>query len=175
MFKTLSVPVLLIAFGAISNEAAAHPYPRMMNRNNVGLGLGAGLQVPTAANPFKPSEAWGFYTDIPLLETFHVSPSTLVYRLTPKDGGASKSATDISMNFKFIVPIEKFDIMAGVTAGLTSTDELKPHVGVIGGTSFNLVSNLDLFVHANYRYILNSENEVHDFQLVMGPQFKFSR
>ena len=94
MFKNICSMAILAFIGFKSSHANAHPHSRLMNNNNnVGLGLGAGLQVPTAENPFKPSEAWGFYTDIPLLETFHVSPSTLVYRLTPKDGGANQLQT----------------------------------------------------------------------------------
>ena len=139
MVMRLAAAFVMTSLSILAKNAQAHQY----NPNNsVGLGLGAGVQLPSAENPYRASEAWGFFTDIPLLETFHVSPSTMVYRLNPKDGSPGKSATDISMNFKFIVPIKRVDFMAGVTAGITSTDELKPHVGIIGGTSFNLVSNL---------------------------------
>ena len=153
---------------------AGYSSSRLRGRNNVGLGLGMGFQVPSSETPIAASGAWGFYTDIPLLRTFHISPSTVVYRLDYKDGSRNVSATDISMNFKFIVPLSRIDMMAGITAGLTSTQELTPHMGVVAGAAFKLVSNLHFFINANYRYILQGDGVIHDAQLVCGPLFKFS-
>ena len=148
--------------------------PYLKGRNNVGLGLAAGLQLPSAEQPVHASGAWGFYTDIPLLRTFHISPSTIVYRLDRKDGTRNLAATDISMNFKFIVPLRRWDVMAGVTTGLSSLDELTPHMGLLGGVSFKVVSNLHFFIHGNYRYLLDDDGVIHDGQLLFGPVFKFA-
>lgn len=141
-------------------------------RKGVGLGVGAGLAVPTAETPFELAPAWGFYTDIPLLNTFHITPSAIVYNLNP-EGGTSQSATDISLNFKFMVPLGKLDIFAGVTAGVTSTTELTPHMGGLVGASLNLVSNIDGFINVNYRYVAR-EQIIHDVQVFAGPLFRFT-
>jgi hypothetical protein len=157
--------VALTATSIFASEAQA--------RRGVGLGVGAGVAVPTAEMPFKLAPAWGFYTDIPLLDTFHITPSALVYNLNPKSGG-EQSATDISINFKFVVPLARLDLFAGVTAGVTSTNKLTPHMGGLLGLSMNLVSNVDGFINVNYKYVAQ-EQIVHDIQIFAGPLFRFSR
>ena len=141
-------------------------------RRGVGLGVGAGIAVPTADTPFELAPAWGFYTDIPLLNTFHITPSALVYNLNP-EGGGEQSATDISLNFKFMVPLPRLDLFAGVTAGVTSTNTLTPHMGGLIGVSMHVVSNIDAFVNVNYKYVAQ-EQIVHDIQIFAGPLFRFT-
>ena len=157
----------LLAFAATSLFAS-----QAEARRGVGLGVGAGLAVPTSDTPFKLAPAWGFYTDIPLLNTFHITPSALVYNLNPKSGG-EQSATDISINFKFMVPMARLDLFAGVTAGVTSTNKLTPHMGGLIGMSMNLVSNVDGFINVNYKYVAQ-EQIVHDIQIFAGPLFRFT-
>lgn len=142
----------------------------------VGLGVGAGLAVPTAAAPFKMAPAFGFYTDIPLISTFHITPSTLVYRLDPKDGSTGSTATDVSINFKFMIPLGRLDLFGGVTAGLTATNELTPHVGGLAGASYNIVSNLDVFVNVGYKFLVPKDGgqNVHDIQIFAGPLIRFN-
>ena len=79
--------------------AQAH-FPRNAGRGldaPVGLGITSGTVVSTSERDSQFSFSGGFYTDIPLLETFNITPSTTVYRYK------GESATDISLNFKFIV------------------------------------------------------------------------
>ena len=175
MRSILCFYVLVSSLAALWPETAEAQYqpPYLSGRNNVGLGIAAGFQIPSADEPLSPSGAWGFYTDIPLLRTFHISPSTIVYRLDRDDGSRPMAATDISMNFKFIVPLQRWDIMAGATTGITSLDELTPHMGVLGGVSFKVVSNLHFFAHGHYRYLLDDDGVIHDTQLLFGPLFKF--
>lgn len=165
---------LLLCF-LIPQIADAGHYSSRVRGKNVGLGVAAGFQLPSAETPLLASGAWGFYTDIPLLRTFHISPSTLLYRLDAEDGSRSIAAADVSMNFKFIVPMRRFDAMAGVTTGITSTDKNVPHMGILGGVSFKVVSNLHFFINANYRYVLDEAGVVHVAQFLCGPLFKFSK
>lgn len=139
----------------------------------VGLGVGAGIAVPTIEDvSTNPTWAFGFYTDIPLISTFHITPSTLVYRIE-RDNGKKESATDVSINFKFMIPIGRVDIFVGVTGGVTSTDVLRPHVGALAGVSVNLVSNLDVFVNAGYKAILTGDEQIHEIQIFAGPLIRF--
>jgi len=146
--------------------------PQVEARRAVGLGVGAGIAYPTSETAFKLVPAWGFYTDIPLLSTFHITPSALVYSLNP-ESGETQSATDISINFKFVVPMGRLDLFSGVTVGVTSTKELKPHMGFLAGASMNVVSNIDAFINVNYKY-LAQETVVHDIQIFAGPLFRFT-
>ena len=175
MKRIVGCSVLISSMLALWPDKAEAQYrpPYLSGRNNVGLGLAAGFQVPRGIEPLSSSGAWGFYTDIPLLRTFHISPSTIVYRLDRKDGSRRMAATDISMNFKFIVPLQRWDLMAGVTTGISSLDALTPHMGVLGGVSFKVVSNLHFFAHGQYRYLLDDDGVIHDTQLLFGPLFKF--
>ena len=159
---TLSLALLLV-----SPSAYAH-FPRQGSSwtSPVGLGITSGTVVSTSYRDSYFSFSGGFYTDIPLLETFHITPSTTVYRYK------GESATDISLNFKFIVPLEQWEAMGGITAGLTSTDSLVPHVGVFGGVAYNFVSNLDWFVNVGYNHVfLNSAS--HNVSISTGPLFRF--
>ncbi|MEC7988126.1 MAG: hypothetical protein VX278_23370 [Myxococcota bacterium] len=64
-----------------STDAAAH-FPRQGGNvaSPVGLGITSGTVVSTTYRDADYSFSGGFYTDIPLLETFHITPSTTVYR-----------------------------------------------------------------------------------------------
>ena len=110
--------------------------------------------------------------DIPLISTFHISPSTLVYDLKT-DTGLKQAATDVSLNFKFMVPLGMMDLFAGVTAGVTSMDRLRPHVGGLVGASLNVISNIDVFAQANYRVIIIDDSHVRDLMIYAGPLFRF--
>ena len=45
------------------------------------------------------SFAYGFYVDIPLISTFHITPSSELYKF------ADQNATDFDLAFKFIIPL----------------------------------------------------------------------
>jgi hypothetical protein len=148
----------------------------------VGLGVGAGVAVPTSsgsslAKPdFKAALNWGFFVDIPLLYTFHITPSTLLYRLKDSKTDTSAAATDVSLNFKFIVPVGPIELFGGVTAGLTSSTKVDPHAGILAGFGFSILPNLEIFAQANYKFILRDDDvggNVRDLQIYAGPLFKF--
>lgn len=148
--------------------------PSFAQARGVGLGVGAGIAVPDSGNvDFDPAFNWGFFVDIPLISTFHITPSTLIYELAPEGVEASRYVTDVSLNFKFIIPLGPIEPFAGVTAGLTAAGEIYPHAGLLAGVSINLVSNLDLFVQANYKLVIVDENNVRDLQIYAGPLFRF--
>src|SRR5688572_568718 len=89
-------------FAAVALCAAASPALADQQKRGVGLGIGAGVALPTIKDvSVDAAFSWGFYTDIPLISTFHITPSTIVYRIDPEAGGGV-SATDVSLNFKFM-------------------------------------------------------------------------
>ena len=159
---------LLLVLTSLSTTAKAHFPPRNTPGSSVALGITTGPMLNTSSRGTEASFSGGFYTDIPLLDTFHITPSTTVYRTN------NQSQTDISINFKFVVPANKFRIMTGISAGLTSNDTLIPHVGVFGGASFHFVSNLDWFVNVSYLHQF-SQPTSHSVGITTGPLFRFSR
>ncbi len=164
-----AVPLALAAIVSLAPRPAEAMRP-------VGLGatLGVGLpNGPANLGDIKPTFDWGFFTDIPLVSVFHISPSTTLYRLDPSAGGGV-AATDVSLNFKFIVPLGPLEPFAGVTGGVTSTTKLEPHVGGMVGLSVNVVSNLDLFASLNYRLILRDGGNVGAWHIFAGPIFRFA-
>jgi hypothetical protein len=166
----------VLATLAASTPGLAAPQP-------VGIGVGAGFALPNgsykdvvtgAENISKVAFNWGFYTDIPLLSTFHLTPSTLLYHLTPDTPGARDiPATDVSLSFKFMIPLGPVEPFAGVTAGVTSTDHLDPHVGLLGGVSVNILANIDIFAQVSYKLILADGGNIKNFQAFAGPLFRF--
>lgn len=168
--RSLSLALPALALGLLAAT------PAEANPRGVGLGAAAGVALPDGKIGFDPTFNWGFFVDIPLIYTFHITPSTLVYKLTPKDSDAGAWTTDVSLNFKFIVPIGPLSLFGGVLAGVTAAQDLEPHVGLLGGGSFNLVSNVDLFVQVNYKLQIRDDDQVgniRDLQIYVGPLFRF--
>ncbi len=141
----------------------------------VGLGAALGVAVPSRGDiSIDPAFAWGFYTDIPLISTFTLTPSTVLYRVDP-ESGAGAAATDVSLTFKFVVPIGPVEPYAGVTAGVTSSATLEPHVGGVLGLSINLIANLDVFAQANYRLTISDQGNLGTWHVFVGPLFRFGQ
>ena len=141
---------------------------------SVGLGLSAGVAFPQGDTPsiastdWQPSFNWGFYVNIPLISTFHITPSSELYRFN------NQNATDIDIAFKFIVPLGMFDIYAGVATGLTAIQNiLPPHVAVLGGAAFRLVSNLDFFTQVKYTVLFQGSQNMSILHVTAGILFAF--
>jgi hypothetical protein len=137
--------------------AASISLSAQVSGRSVGLGVSVGAALPfggtqnIGASDGTASFDWGFYVDIPILETFRLSPSSQLYRL---DG---QNATDVDLAFKFVVPLSGFDISLGLSPGLTSVANVAAlHLGILGGASFKLVSNLNLFVQGKYVFIFEA-------------------
>ena len=141
----------------------------------VGLGAAAGVSVPHSGPiKYSPSFDWGFFVDIPLIPEFHITPSALVYGVKPdREGANGDPNTDISLSFKFVLDLGRVDLFAGVSAGLTASSDLDPHVGGLVGFSLSLVSNLEVFAQANYRIILDEGDDRNDLHIFAGPLFRF--
>ena len=168
MNRLVVVPALVVASLAVSERAHAEPY-------GVGLGVAAGVNLADAENvDLDTSFSWGFFVDIPLLETFYITPAATLYQIG--EGDDRSAITDIDLNFKFIVPIGALSLGAGVTAGLTTgLGDYQPHYGLLGYFGFNLVANLDLFTVVQYKRLTTSDglpdyNNVHVFG---GAMFRF--
>jgi hypothetical protein len=144
------------------------------SQNPVGLGVSFGLadasgSTPNIANPGGTSSFnWGFYVDIPLIYTFHITPSSELYMIQ------GYNATDIDLAFKFFIPLSGFALYAGFAPGLTAvTSVLDPHVGVLVGATFQLVSNLDLFLQGKYNIVFDGGENMTVIHANAGILFKF--
>ncbi len=163
---------LLVATVAAIGDAHAHA-------RGVGLGVAAGVNIADAdvdEIDANTSFAWGFFVDIPLLDTFYITPAATLYELETNEDGETVAITDIDLNFKFIVPIGFLSLGAGVTAGLTTgLGDYQPHYGALAYVGYNIVANLDLFVTAHYKRLTTGDaipdyNNVHVFG---GTMFRF--
>ena len=156
----VSAAVLMIACAAFAGA-------------QVSLGISAGAAVPSGTIGTLPENGtvslnWGFYVDIPLIYTFHITPSSELYKL----GG--ENATDMSLAFKFIVPLGRWRLYAGFVPGLTAVSTVtSPHVGVSGGFSLDLVSNIDLFAQLTYKVLFYEEARMSVAHPNLGLLFTF--
>lgn len=141
-------------------------------RGPIRLGAALGASFPHGVGTWDPAFAWGFFVDLPLIQHFYVTPSAVLYELDPQEASGS-SAADVSMTFKFGLPIDAFELYAGLTTGLTSAEEIDVHFGGVGGASFQLLDNLDVFVQVNYRVILADVGNIQDLKAFVGPAFRF--
>lgn len=144
------------------------------SRNDVGLGVSIGAAWPQGhtndieVDDWDGSFNWGFYVNIPLIYTFHITPSAELYRFN------QENATDIALAFKFIIPVWAIDLYVGFVPGLTSVGkETLAHVGGLAGAAFNLFSNLDLFVQLKYKILFDDEQNMRVLHANAGILYHF--
>ncbi len=159
--------ILAVAVGLLAGVALAQA------QSGVGLGLFGGLTLPHGetndipSSNWEPAFNWGFFVDLPVAQTFHISPSSELYTL------GSDAATDMAISFKFIVPLTSFDLYAAVVAGVTAVgDTIAPHVGLLAGGAWILVSNLDWFVQAKYNVVLDGDQNIRVLHVNTGVIFR---
>ena len=148
------------------------PHAARASAEGVGLGVSIGAVMPKggALSFDDVGLNWGFWVDIPIAWKFHISPSAEIYNL----GGDvdENPATDIVLNFKFILPVSFVRIFAGVAAGLTVHNEYDANVGLLAGVSFRVFGPLELFVSAKYKILIDDPN-VHMIHTNAGFLFVF--
>ena len=142
--------------------------------DSVGLGISAGVTFPQGDTPeitstdWKAALNWGFYVNIPLISTFHITPSSELYKFE------NQNATDMSIAFKFIVPLSRFDLYAGFVPGLTAVgSNTALHVGILVGGNFPLISNLDFFVQGKYKWLFEGGENLRVLHANVGVLFNF--
>ena len=165
---SVAVAVLLLLSAAGGWPASAQAQGPV----GLGISLGTAITQGSTQNISNPGGSisfnWGFYVDIPLLETFHITPSSELYKIQ------DQNATDIDLAFKFIIPLSTLEVYAGFVPGLTAVSSvLDPHVGVVGGAIFPLVSNLDFFVQGKYNFLFDGSQNLQIIHANAGILFKF--
>ena len=165
MLVVVVLAVILAVFIPVASHAAG---------DSVGLGISVGAAFPQGSTGSIPSTDWetslnwGFYVNIPLIYTFHLTPSSELYKFD------DQNATDMSIAFKFVVPLSQFDLYAGFVPGLTAvTDVTAPHVGVLVGGNFPLISNLDVFVQGKYKFLFEGGENLRVLHVNAGILFNF--
>jgi len=169
MKHALLVAAVIAVVGLVAASPAANA-----QADSIGLGIAAGVAFPAGSTPdisstdWRGSFNWGFYVNIPLIYTFHLTPTAELYKF------GDQNATDMAIAFKFIVPLSRFDLYAGAVPGLTAVgDVTAAHLGLLAGTSFQLVSNLDVFVQGKYKWLFQGQENLRVFHLNAGVLFNF--
>lgn len=167
--------------GALASLLLAFPDTGYADANGVGLGVAIGAAYsPTTFERVNNGQdvdagssfAWGFFVDIPLLETFYITPAAMLYEVN--FDGEKKPVTDIDLNFKFIVPLGRARLGAGLTAGLSNAElTYRGHYGALGIFSYNLVSNLDVFLLAQYKRMPRDGQDLDNLHGFAGVMFHF--
>lgn len=168
--KRLLFAVVVICLATVPGWAMAGS----SEGNSVGLGVSFGTALPqhktdeVQFDDWDASFAWGFYVNIPVVWTFHITPSAELYQFD------QMNATDVNIAFKFIVPAWVLNIYFGVAPGVTTVaDKHMFNVGGIVGLSFNLFSNLDLFVDAKYKVLLEGDSNIRVLHANAGVLWHF--
>ncbi len=165
---------MLVLFVMIVFLIAVTPLSSQASGDSVGLGISAGVTFPQGSTPsisstdWKTSLNWGFYVNIPLIYTFHLTPSSELYKFD------DQNATDMAIAFKFIVPLSRLDLYAGFVPGLTAIGEVTAlHVGLLIGANFPLISNLDFFVQGKYKFLFEDGENLKVLHANVGVLFNF--
>lgn len=136
----------------------------------VSLGVGAGVSVPArlAGDTLEPAVAWGFHVNIPIIRTVHISPSAELYRIS------GLYATDVALAFNLVVPLYRSAVHLGVAPGVTASGtETSPHVGILGGVTMPLVSNIGGFLRYRHAVLFRGDTARPVSHLTAGLLFSF--
>ena len=196
-FAAFALVLLTVGFAPWLNAAAQESDPndqqstpdeRSVGGRKVGLGAYGGGNFPVG-NRFKyeTTEAWGFQVDIPVISVFYITPQAQLYRLVqkkfdPKTNRVSYDATgvtDLSTNFKFIVPVNQWRLYFAAVMGLSNgrfdkNDPIVPHMGFQFGFGYRVFSNVDFFAQGQYRLLINaSEGNLNMIQAIGGFSYSF--
>ena len=161
MKRTLVLAIVLLAMlpalAAAQSESVA-----------LGVSSGVSAQGPDTDGLSDFAFAWGFYVNIPILPTFHITPFSELYRIT------GTYATDIGIGFRFAVPMGDTELYFGVSPGLTASGEqTSPHVGALGGVTFPLISNIRGFAQYKYNVLFQDSVNQRYSHLTAGLLFAF--
>ena len=168
MKRALVTGIALMILVSSSAWAQGH------DKSSVGLGVSFGAAFPqhktdeVVFDDWDASFGWGFYVNIPVVWTFHITPSAELYQFD------EVNATDINIAFKFLIPAWVLDIYFGSAPGVTTVgDKHLFNVGGIAGVSFNLFSNLDMFVEAKYKILIEGESNIRVLHANAGVLWHF--
>jgi hypothetical protein len=156
----LALFVLLAIAGTATSEE-----PR-----SVTLGAGGGVAIPgrTHGGVSETSFVWGFHVNIAVLETFRVSPSSEIYRIS------AVYATDLALAFHYVIPFDFFEAYIGVAPGLTAWGtSTSPHVGGLLGFSVPILDDIGGFAQFRYKVLFSNDTNVHVSHLLLGLLFSF--
>ena len=160
--------------------AIATPGITLAGTRSVGMGVAGGLawSGDELENPegvvskVGTGYAWGFFVDIPLTDNFRISPATTIYELNL--GDEKQPVTDIDLNFKFMIPLDRLELGVGVTAGVTIAEQkYNGHWGVLGYVGYNILSNIDIFVMSQYKQLVRTGKEINNLHNYAGFMFRF--
>lgn len=168
MIRKYSMGLALVAALLLTVPATAHA-----GADGVGLGVSIGAVFPNSdkLDMDEVGLSWGFWVDIPIAWKFHISPSAELYNL----GGDvdDNTATDVCLNFKFIVPLSFMRIFFGAGGGVTNAyEQYNANAGLLAGISFRLIANLEAFVATKYKILIREPN-VHMLHTSAGMMFIF--
>jgi hypothetical protein len=147
---------------------------------SVGLGVGIGAALPSGTGPSNlaggirsANFGWGFYVNIPLISTFHITPHAEIY-----DVNSKVTAADMGLEFKFVVPTPFIRPYVGVDIGDTTlAGSQHINAGGVVGATIHLVANLDAFLEGRYSVmiVLNSETggNIYTAHVLAGILFRF--
>jgi len=175
-----------------------------LSNRQVGIGLLGGVAFPLPnLKTYEITESWGLFFDFPIISTFHVAPQTIIYRLKLdkdkirelKNGSGrlrnqgkpfanvvkDSAAADLSVNFKFVLPISDWKIFIGFLMGLSmgtflENDAYGIHLGGNAGFSYRFAPNLDVLLHVQYRIIFDLDSDadhVQHIQPMAGFMYSF--
>jgi len=154
LLRGLVPGLALVVLVAASPDVDARPSP--------GLGVFAGAKI-LPGGKLDPSYDFGFFVDLPLINTFHLTPSAEVYRI----GG--DPTTDLALAFKFVVPMGRLKPYAAIAPGLTTFREhMDFHLAGAVGLYFHLVANLSLLAQVEYKRMMVEPDDVGDIDVGSG-------
>ena len=179
-----SVRILAILLLPATASAAWGDYFNKSNQRpptptGVGLGvaIGGNYSPNEISDGIKKSDAgggfaWGFFVDIPVAKNFSLMPAAMMYEIN--FGTGNTPITDVDMNFKFRIPLDRWTSGAGANIGASNAEaHYRAHFGGIGMVNFSVVPNFDIFIMMLYKRLSRPGTDVDTIQGFAGGMFVF--
>jgi len=184
----LIVSVLALAM-AMPAAARAAEEPNEASQESSARGVSLGLlggvnwQINDGDRTLSDlSEAYGFFVDIPIISTFYIAPEALIYRInfikgSQPDGEYGRGITELTLNFKFILPLgaHRFSLgmRGGAVVGAQAANDfpMSGHFGAMAGYDFNFLKNLGFVTRVIYDFVPIKQGNLHKLFALIGLRF----
>ncbi len=157
-------PLLLAVVLLLAGPASASAGP--------GFGFRAGLATPAGGDTdFDTGVAFGYHCDLPLFDSFYISPFVNIYAI--EENGRGPWVVDAGVQFKFVIVTRYVRPFLGAALGITPIGEsLYANLGPFVGLHWPIVSNFGLVWDAKYNLVLGEGRDLRSFQTTAGIEIE---
>ncbi len=169
--ETTRRPMLFTLAATVAVLLCTSFFSRQAKADSPGLALFSGFVLPDSRNSSNDDDGshnFGFFVDLPLVYTFHISPGAELYKV------GRSNYTDLVISFKFMIPLKGITFFGALVPGITNSgSDRYGHLGLAAGIELKIISNIAFFGQFKYKETLSSGSGLRAFHFNGGLIFHF--